>query len=63
MTKEVEEHYRNNNFCRFCEKEKHFNKVRDHCYLTGKNIGPAHSNCIISKTQKRRFFSFCISEF
>ena len=41
MTKEDEEHYRNNNLCRFCEKESLSDKVRDHCHLTGNYRGSA----------------------
>ena len=36
MTKEDEEDYRNNDICRFCEKEFITDKVRGHCHLTGK---------------------------
>ena len=35
ITEENEEDYRNDNICRFCEKEIIDNKVRDHCHLTG----------------------------
>ena len=41
MTKEDEEDYRKNNFCRFCEKELLSDKVRDHYHLTSKYRGPA----------------------
>ena len=34
-------------------KRKKFDKVRDHCHLTGKNRGPAQSICKINVTQKR----------
>ena len=36
MTEKDEEHYRNTNICRFFEKEKYSDKVRDTCQLTGK---------------------------
>ena len=42
MTDEKEEDYRNNNKCRFCEKEL-IDKVRDHCHLNGKCRGTAHT--------------------
>ena len=35
MTQEDEEDYKNNNNCRFCEKEILSDKIRDHCHLTG----------------------------
>ena len=50
MTEKDAEDYRNNNFCRFCEKNIDFDKVGDHCHLTGKYKGPAHSKCKINVT-------------
>ena len=52
MTKENEEDFKNNIICRFCEKEKLSDKVRDHCHLTGKYRGPAHNTCNINVKQK-----------
>ena len=43
MTEENEEDFKNNDICRFCEKEINSVKVRDHCHLTGTYTGPAHS--------------------
>ena len=56
MTDEDEEDYRNDNVCRFCEKIIECDEVRDHCHLTGKYRGPAHSNCNINVTQKQSNF-------
>ena len=56
MTEENEEDFRNNNNCRFCEKEIITDKVRDHCHLTGSYRGPAHSICNIIVTQKQSNF-------
>ena len=56
MTEENEEDFRNNNICRFCEKEILSDKVRDHCHLTSKYRGPAHSKCNINVTQKQSNF-------
>ena len=56
MTEEDEENYRNNNICRFCEKEVLSDKVRDHCHLAGKYRGPAHSKCKINVTQEQSNF-------
>ena len=53
MTEEDEEDYRNNNICRFCEKEIIFDKVRDHCHLTGKYTGPANNRCNINVKQTK----------
>ena len=50
---EKEENYRNNNICRFCEKNIESDKVRDHCHLTGKNRGPVHNTCNINVTQQQ----------
>ena len=55
MTEEDQEEYRNNNICRFCEKEIS-DKVRDHCHLTGNFRGPAHCKCDINGTQKKNDF-------
>ena len=43
MTEEEEEEFKINNICRFCEKEKLSDKLRDHCHLNGKYRGPAHN--------------------
>ena len=52
MTKENEEDFKNNNICRFCEKEILSEKVRDHCHLTGKYRGPSHNVCNINVNRK-----------
>ena len=56
MKEKNEEDYKNNNICRFCEKNIESDKVRDHCHLTGKYRGPAHSKCNINVTQKQSNF-------
>ena len=56
MTEENEYDYRNNNICRFCEKEIISDKVRDHCHLTGSYRGPAHNTCNINVIQKQSNF-------
>ena len=56
MTNVDVEDYKNNNICRFCEKEILSDKVRDHCHLTGKYRGPAHNTCNINVTQKQSNF-------
>ena len=56
MTKENEEDFRNDNICRFCEKDIESDKVRDYCNLTGKYRGAAHSKCNINVTQKQSNF-------
>ena len=56
MKDEDEENYRNDNVCRFCEKEIQSDKVRDHCHLTGKYRGPAHSKCNNNLTRKQSNF-------
>ena len=56
ITEEDEEDFRNNNICRFCEKEILSDKVRDHCHLTGSYRRPAHNICNINVTQKQSNF-------
>ena len=56
MTPEDEEDFINNIICRLCEKNIESDKVRDHCHLTGKYRGPAHSKCNINITQKQSNF-------
>ena len=56
MTQEYKEDYRNKNICQFCEKHIESDKVRDHCHLTGKHRGPAHSKCNVNVTQKQSNF-------
>ena len=51
ITQEDEEDNKNNNICRFCEKEILSDKVRDHCHLTGEYRGPAHNVCNINFRQ------------
>ena len=35
MTEKDDEDCKNNDICRFCEKDIESDKVRDHCHLTG----------------------------
>ena len=55
-TEEDEEDYRNNNYCRFCEKIIECDKIRDNCHLTSNYSGPAHSKCNINVTQQRSIY-------
>ena len=64
MTKEGEEDFKNNNICRFCEREILSDKVRDHCHLTGKYRGAAHNTCNINVKQKdSNYIPFAIHNF
>ena len=64
MEQEDEEDYRNNNICRFCEKNDETNKVRGHCHLTGKYRGPAHNTSNINVKQKdSNFIPFAFHNF
>ena len=49
--------YRNNNICRFCEKNFESDKVRDHSHSRGIYRGPAHSKCNINVTQTENSFN------
>ena len=64
MTEDDEEDYRKNNDCRFCEKEKLSDKVRDHCHLPSKYRGPAHNTCNMNVKQKiSNFIPFAFQNF
>ena len=56
MTEDDEEDFSNNKNCRFCEKNIEPDKVADHCHLTGRYRGPAHSKCNIIVTQDQSNF-------
>ena len=64
MTEEIEEDFKNNKICRFCEKEINSDRVRDHCRLTGKYTRPAHSKCNnIVKQKQSSFIPFIFHNF
>ena len=52
MIEEDKQDFENNNIFRYCEKYIESTKVRDYCHLTGKNRGPAHSDCNLKVKQK-----------
>ena len=61
---EDEKDYRDNNICRFCEKNIKSDKVRDHCHLTGRYRAPTHSICNINVKQKdNNFIPFIFHNF
>ena len=45
MTIEDEDNYQNSQDCQICNEKINEDKVRDHCYITGKYRGTAHSQC------------------
>ena len=64
MTQKDEEDSKNNNICRFCEKNIESDKFRDHCHLTGKYRGPSHNVCNINVKQKdSNFIPFAFHNF
>ena len=64
MTEKDGKDYRNKNVCRFCERNIVSDKFRDHCHLTDKYRGPAHSKCNINVTQdKSNFIPFIFHNF
>ena len=64
MTQEVNKDFESNNIRRFCGKKIESDRVRDHCYLTGKYRGAAHSKCdSVGKKSQRNFTSFILQNF
>ena len=45
MTSEDEEIYNNSHICWRCKQELNTDNIRDHCHITGKKRGAAHSQC------------------
>ena len=57
MSEKDEDHYRDKNSCRFCEKKTiSADKVGGHCHLTGKYRRLAHNRCKIFVTKKEIIF-------
>ena len=56
LTEKDEEVFRKTDTCRFREKEKTVDKVRDHCHLTSKYRVLALPSCNINVTRKQSFF-------
>ena len=54
MSKEEKEQFKSSNTCWICEKliDDDDGKVRDHCHITGKFTGSAHSSCNIFALDK-----------
>ena len=46
LTKDEEDSYDKKNTCHICMKDLDSDKVKDHCYFTGKYRGAAHNTCI-----------------
>ena len=61
LTQEDKEGFVEKNTCQFCEKEIFSDIVRDHCHLTGKYRGPAHSFCNINVTHTKKIYTISIS--
>ena len=65
LSKEEEELFQKSTICHICENglydELHgdFDRVRDHCHITGKYLGPAHSNCNLQRSEKKIVPMFC----
>jgi len=53
ITDAEEIEFNNSTLCHICEKELFDDRVRDHCHLTGKYIGPAHNACNLNRIESR----------
>ena len=63
ITQEVKEDFENK-ICLLREKKIEPNKIRDHCHLTGKCRGPAHSKCNNNVKQSQiNFISVMLHKF
>ena len=54
MTSEDEEICNSSRICWICKEELNMDKVRDHCYVTGKSRGAAHNKCNINSRLPRK---------
>ena len=54
MTSQDEEIYNNSHICWICKQELNMDKVRDHCYVTGKFREAAHNRCNINLRLPRK---------
>ena len=52
FTGDDEKRHRSTKNCHICDKLLNGDKVRDHCHITGKYIGPAHYDCNINRNYK-----------
>ena len=64
MTEIDEKDYKNNTISNFCQKFIESDKVRDHCQLTGKYRGLAHTACNLNvKRKDSNFIPFIFHKF
>ena len=55
MTIEDENNYQNSNNCWICNEKLDKDKVRDHCQITCKYRGAAHSQCNLKLKINKKF--------
>ena len=60
MTIEDENNYQNIKDCWICNEKLDKNKVRDHCRITGKYRGAAHSQCNLKLKILKNYLLFVI---
>ena len=53
MTAEEEKAFAEAEKCWLCSKSLNEDRVRDHCHLTGKFLGPAHNSCNLKRRTMR----------
>jgi len=63
LSREQWEAHHNATYCHICEKPftPDDTRIRDHCHLTGRYRGPAHSNCNLN--YKNSFYSYSFPQF
>ena len=52
-TKNDEFNFMKSTICHICDEPLEGDKVRDHCHITGRYLGPAHNACNLNRKDSR----------
>ena len=53
MTNNDEFNFMKSTICHICDEPLEGDKVRDHCHITGRYLGPAHNACNLNRKDSR----------